>query len=588
MAGTWSAGSNVGYTTYNPYAGGNEDSAFCAGGGATPVSTCREWNGTAWSAGGSLTATRTRCSLGDCGNAENAIASGGWQTSLTSTTFTYNGTSWSNVNALNAGRWGHGCAGNGASSIAVAGSNNGVDNLIKTCENWNGTSWSSITDYYANARSIVTGGNPSAAITMSAYSGGTYVNTSYSWNGSSWSALSSISTARYEAAGGGSTAKAMICGGRDSAITASTEEYNGSAWSAGGNLNTARRLVGGGLSGSGISVSGYTTAAVQTVEIYEYPSEPTEIIRIGSSNRVSSSSRIPKLELKLAQSTPTVLTTPTYDGSGQCVHPSVRYLIDFGPYDYYMAMTPYPGMNDAYENPSLLGSSDGLAWEVPSGITNPLAPMPSGGHNCDPCLTYAAGTLYCYYCKWVSPVDKLQRITITDDPLTVGTNAECTLDGYTTYIWAPYVLYNGSGDWVLWFVDSNHNLSRYISTDGLTWTNRTIISITTNGIRTQNIITPWHFSVKKMDDGRYLFICCCYPVGGNSTSTDLYYAVAKDFDAHLDFQSTPLITEFTGWGNRQVYHSDLCQMENGTWRLYISAATTGNVWRVGYADISLS
>ena len=54
---------------------------------------------------------------------------------------------------------------------------------------------------------------------------------------------------------------------------------------------------------------------------------------------------------------PVPLGTPTYDSRGQVVHPDVLYVPDgFGPekWPYWMAMTPYPNGNDAYENPSIL------------------------------------------------------------------------------------------------------------------------------------------------------------------------------------------------------------------------------------------
>lgn len=37
-----------------------------------------------------------------------------------------------------------------------------------------------------------------------------------------------------------------------------------------------------------------------------------------------------------------------------------------------MAITPYPNGDDAFENPSLLVSQDGLSWDLPCGLRNPL------------------------------------------------------------------------------------------------------------------------------------------------------------------------------------------------------------------------
>ncbi len=91
------------------------------------------------------------------------------------------------------------------------------------------------------------------------------------------------------------------------------------------------------------------------------------------------------------------LSIPTYEGSGQTVHPSI---IDFqneyakaqwGGYRFWMAITPYPQSNDAFENPSIFASHDGKNWVVPSGIENPLVSAPGGwehGFHNDPDLIY--------------------------------------------------------------------------------------------------------------------------------------------------------------------------------------------------------
>src|SRR5438093_1338690 len=52
---------------------------------------------------------------------------------------------------------------------------------------------------------------------------------------------------------------------------------------------------------------------------------------------------------------PLELVVPTYDGSGQSVHPDIVAFPDSwsGAY-YWMAMTPYPNGDPTYENPSLL------------------------------------------------------------------------------------------------------------------------------------------------------------------------------------------------------------------------------------------
>lgn len=74
----------------------------------------------------------------------------------------------------------------------------------------------------------------------------------------------------------------------------------------------------------------------------------------------------------------TLNTIPTYEGSGQTIHPSVVDMGQrWGGYRWWLADTPYPGQNDNYENASIFASNDRITWVVPSGVTNPIAAPPA-------------------------------------------------------------------------------------------------------------------------------------------------------------------------------------------------------------------
>jgi len=131
------------------------------------------------------------------------------------------------------------------------------------------------------------------------------------------------------------------------------------------------------------------------------------------------------------------LTIPTYDGSGQVAHPTV---IDFlseygleqwGGYRFWMSGSPYPGANDFYENPCLWVSDDGLVWEMPDGIEQPLANAPRDYHrrniyNSDPTIVYNPLTdeIELYYRESRGREDEasieLHRIDICLDERTSG------------------------------------------------------------------------------------------------------------------------------------------------------------------------
>jgi len=111
------------------------------------------------------------------------------------------------------------------------------------------------------------------------------------------------------------------------------------------------------------------------------------------------------------------LFIPTYDGSGQAVHPDILYWKD----QYWMTCTPYPYGVDTYENPCIYTSKDNYNWQVPDGCINPLA-YPSinnsGYHLSDPCLLAFKNSLMIYYREThkINGVDKsyIKMISSTD------------------------------------------------------------------------------------------------------------------------------------------------------------------------------
>lgn len=80
------------------------------------------------------------------------------------------------------------------------------------------------------------------------------------------------------------------------------------------------------------------------------------------------------------------LTTPTYDSSGVTTEPTWRlkpsWVTATG--TDLLAHNPLTSGSDAVENPSILISNDsGATWTTPPGVTNPIAPRISPGHNAD-------------------------------------------------------------------------------------------------------------------------------------------------------------------------------------------------------------
>lgn len=85
------------------------------------------------------------------------------------------------------------------------------------------------------------------------------------------------------------------------------------------------------------------------------------------------------------------ISLPTPYGPGtpanqtaEVTHPSVVFERNgWNGYRYWMAYTPYPSSNSAYENPCICASNNGVDFELPVGAANPLFPRPVTGYNSD-------------------------------------------------------------------------------------------------------------------------------------------------------------------------------------------------------------
>ncbi|MFO7610521.1 MAG: DUF2341 domain-containing protein, partial [Candidatus Krumholzibacteriia bacterium] len=222
---------------------------------------------------------------------------------------------------------------------------------------------------------------------------------------------------------------------------------------------------------------------------------------------------------------PVPLVTPTYDGSGQVVHPDVVQVPGgWNGYEYWMAMTPYPNSNDDYENPSVLASHDNLTWVVPPGVTNPLAPEPPG-HNDDTDMLLVDGQMIIYYNETNSDGNTyLKRLASTDG---VSWGTAQTVITTPNYIMSPAVIHDGT-QYIMWYVhspggctSSYQNFYRRTSADGIAWGPAEPVTIEQPGR------IPWHFDVQDTGDG-LVMLFISYPVGSGCTNTQLYHATSAD------------------------------------------------------------
>ena len=228
-------------------------------------------------------APQTTQSGGSFGTSTAAVSSGGYDgTAYVQTTIEFNGSAWSSGGSMNrpAGQSfpGFGTEPSGGIAGGYATSGNTV---VNNFESYNGTSYTESTDLNSarqaagatgasNTAGIVVGGT-TGVVSPPAVTGNANVEI---WNGTSWTEISEINTARHQLKALGSTCPAptaVVAGGENSGTkTGATEKYDGSTWSESGDLNTARSAHGGAGSvatsgicfgGEGPAGGGYTLYA---------------------------------------------------------------------------------------------------------------------------------------------------------------------------------------------------------------------------------------------------------------------------------------------------------------------------------------
>ena len=291
---------------------------------------------------------------------------------------------------------------------------------------------------------------------------------------------------------------------------------------------------------------------------------------------------------------PDSLGTPTYDGSGQAVHPDVVYFPEgWGSptaYHYYMMMTPYPDGNENYENPSLLVSDDGLLWQVPPGVTNPIWPGGVGGYNSDPDMLYAEGQLRAYFC-WAAAAGGDDTSRVLTFSSADGINWSDTTEVLTApnYLVSPTVLFADS-TYIMWYVKTascwsdTSTVHRRLSSDGLDWPAEEAVSLSLDGW------VVWHVDVQAADSG-YIMLVAAYPEEFSCVSTALFRAYSSDglswtVDPEPLLQASP-----SGWDEDLIYRSSFI-VEEDLYRIWYSARRTDGgtgeeFWHIGYTQGTL-
>lgn len=286
---------------------------------------------------------------------------------------------------------------------------------------------------------------------------------------------------------------------------------------------------------------------------------------------------VPYLQISSKKNANQPLRIETYDGGNEGLHPKVLYFKNsFNGWKYWLVFSPYKNKNEAIENPCIYVSQNGINWDVPVGLINPLDDVQDVRieYNSDPHLVYNETTkeLECWW-RWVGRENhptKKNTETIyrrkTKDGITWTEKEFCfeweNVENSTRAVISPSVIYE-DGKYKMW---ASHSIDEpgtvrpigyWESSDAKSWTKITDIDLGT--------VTPSHLDVVKWK-GKYRMVV---------------FDVKKDGYPYFYLESADNITWSEpykiltrgnpgAWDSGTLYRPSLCVVD-GWMRLYYSA-----------------
>ena len=272
------------------------------------------------------------------------------------------------------------------------------------------------------------------------------------------------------------------------------------------------------------------------------------------------------------------LITPTYDGSGQAVHPDVYDAGEGNTWNghrYWMVMTPYPNNDSALEKPSILVSDDKVTWGVPEGLTNPI----NNNVRPDTDIVLDQDSV-----MWVIATRSTGGTVVAQsslDGVTWSAETNIIINAGTDGILSPALVYYG-GQWLMFSVrrvatptnDNNVIERRACATLTGTWSDPVTCVMPPNSLGYY-----WHLDVIAV--GSTLYMCL-------QIVSKLYLAYSYDGGLHWTFCPPPMLLGEYGTWNVNIYRSTIVRTATG-FDLWYSANDNGSpikTWGVAYVPVS--
>lgn len=288
----------------------------------------------------------------------------------------------------------------------------------------------------------------------------------------------------------------------------------------------------------------------------------------------------------------TPCVTPTHDGSGQGMHPSVidflteHGLASWAGHRFWMAMSPYTGGNDVVEDPNLIASDDGETWVVPDGLTNPLDDRSSNPtHLNDPYLVYdpTADNLRVYYGEASAAFGSSLLMKTVDADMIVSEVTTVLHSASYAGILGHTVWRESESAWHLWYCSTDSegvlHIAYRVSANGIDgWSDPAY-----SKPQIPPGWYPWHLGGKPniVEQRMELFVACTSSPTISSSILNLRYLTCDFADpthVYSPLTDWALIPSVSGWDNYSLYQSSPVLHADGTFDLWYSGRTVAQVW----------